>query len=108
MSAEQMIRQLRGEGLRMMDCALSDQRASFNKYLQAVKIYKQQQEGKAAPAVPPPPLPPPADPPEQLSVGQPAHLPSGSFGCSKCRWSETGCLQCNPAKATLSSGKAQA
>ena len=45
----------------------------------------------AAAAAPlgPPPLPPPA------CLSQ-----SDIWGCSKCRWSKAGCLQCNPDKVT--------
>ena len=110
--SEQLIRQLRGEGVRIVETSLPELRANLNKYLQALMKYKQLQDSRAAPAPGPPPLPPPAEEPEEadataipLSLGQPAHLPSKVLGCSKCRYSVSGCLQCNAAKATVAIAK---
>ena len=54
-----------------------------------------------AAALGPPPLPPPASEPVPLPAPGPvlAALPTGSYGCSKCRWSQAGCLSCNAEKA---------
>ena len=110
--SEQLIRQLRGEGVRIVDTGLPDLRSNLNKYLKALMKHKHQQDSKAAPPPGPPPLPPPAEEPEQevataipLSLGQPAHLPSKVLGCSKCRYSVSGCLQCNAAKVTVAIAK---
>ena len=96
----------------IVDTSLPDLRSNLNKFLQALMKYKQQQDSKAAPPPGPPPLPPPAEEPEQadatdtpLSLGQLAHLPSKVLGCSKCRYSVSGCLQCNAAKATVAIAK---
>ena len=98
--AEQLVRQLRGEGVRLVDTSLPDRLASLNKYLQAVLVFKKAKDSKPAPAaavaVPAPDLPAP----KVLGLAKLASLPAGHFGCSRCTWAATGCLSCNAAKAT--------
>ena len=41
----------------------------------------------------------PAPVPPLGPAGEPkAAIPSGIWGCSRCRWRQTGCLSCNPEK----------
>lgn len=57
----------------------------------------------APPPLPPPPLPPPAEtpaqPPPAKAITAKPIAQTETFGCSRCVYSRTGCLSCNPAKA---------
>ena len=90
--AEQLVRQLRGEGVRLVDTSLPDRLASLNKYLQAVLVFKKAKDSKPAPAaavaVPVPDLPAPT----VLGLAKLASLPARRFGCSRRTWAATGCL----------------
>ena len=78
---------------------------NLNKYLQAVLVFRKAKASKpaAAPAVAVPPADLPA--PKVLALAPLASVPVSFFGCTKCRNSETGCLQCNAAKATIAAAK---
>ena len=107
---EQQYRLHRGEGFRLLKADWATHRVRLNSFIGTLRKHKEQTDkaqaktkpsttttgsGKAANAVQPakPPLPPPP-------------VASGSnqddktvYGCSKCRYSQSGCLACNPKKA---------
>jgi hypothetical protein len=85
-----------------------------NRWIQTLQNFQLQLKNKSGtsgiPAVPPP-LPPPSQPPqtetleEMLAKVVTAKKPAqplaveDRYGCSRCRGSRSGCLQCNPSKA---------
>jgi hypothetical protein len=105
---EEEYRQFRGEGKVHGYQKVKETRLELNKWLKALMQVKVRAEPpKAAPpkeasntssssSVAPPPLsqPPQAAPPAKVL----AALPTGKYGCSKCRGSTAGCLMCNPEK----------
>ena len=100
---ESEYRRLRGEGQYRLSENWRDKAESLTAFYKNAMLLK-----KPAPSAPPalpaadslPTMPPPKNPPKTpLQVaGRPKAL-SATFGCSKCRYSKTGCLLCCPEKA---------
>jgi len=106
---EELYRQFRGEGQKRVYTKIEDRRQQVNRFAASTKeacssaAAKAAAKAAAAKAAPlgPPPLPPPAsDPPPLLpQAGLPkAAMPSGVWGCSRCKFAQTGCLSCCPEK----------
>ena len=94
---EEQYRQLRGEGRNRIYTKIEQRRLSVNRFVQSVlETMKPIVESQPAPQpgassnkpAEPLPLPPPP-----LAASE-----TSTFGCSRCRWAMTGCLQCNPEK----------
>ena len=101
-------RQLRGEGLWLLSADWTARRNHWNKFLGKLIKYKADQAQKVMPV--------PADslalvpfravgtkenalePREPVPAGS-KQDETGTFGCSRCRYSQKGCLSCSPAKA---------
>ncbi len=90
---------------------VASKRLQLNSFFACLRKYKAARDGKAdqgaagqggtgqapigAREEDKPPLPPPAAPPP------PGSLQDGAiWGCSRCRWAKTGCLQCDPSKSS--------
>ena len=104
--AEELYREHRGEGEVIVARDISSTRKLVNKWVDVLVKYSKAEELKtAAAALQPPPLPPPVEDlkqdehkPTATSSVPLATQPSGTWGCSKCRFSAGGCLRCNPEK----------
>ena len=101
--AEELFREHRGEGRVILEREIGETRHLINKWINVLLLHKKAKEVKEAAqkdhgsekpgsCLPPPPLPLPD------SLTPKAALPSGKWGCSKCKWSPAGCLKCNPDK----------
>jgi len=111
-------RQLRGEGLWLLKADWLARRTQWNKFLGKLRKHKADKGEPAAKPVEP--VAPGSLAIVPFSTEQPAEKPvepvapgskqdaTGSWGCSRCRGSPSGCLSCNPAKAMKWSQKAQA
>ena len=105
---EQEYRKHRGEGERLLQPEWTQKMQTLNGFFSNLKKHKAAQEAKgkvdhsagkgtskggqgAATELGPPPLPPPATAPG-------SHQDEKTWGCSRCRWNQRGCLQCSPAK----------
>ncbi len=107
-TAEMLLRRFRGEGVRARAHSQTDRVALMNRWLSMLKTFQARQKPEK------PPLPPPVGPPPV--PGQPApeplplsdYAPSGGpakWGCSRCKYSQTGCDRCNPYKAKAKADK---
>ena len=100
---EEAYREFRGEGSKRAYQKKESRREETNKFAEFVyrKCYKPPAGSSAASTAPPPFPPPPSEPPQPLGPTGPALAGSKDtgFGCPKCRYSDSGCLACNPAKA---------
>jgi hypothetical protein len=102
---EEEYRQFRGEGKVHGYQKVNETRLELNKFLKSLLDVKvRAAPPKAAPpkeacsssSSVPPPLPPPLESAPPATVL--AAVPTGLYGCSKCRQSPVGCLMCNPEK----------
>ncbi len=104
---EEEYRQFRGEGKVHGYQKVNETRLELNKWLKVLKEVKVKEAApKAAPpkeasstsssSSVPPPLPPQSESAPPATVL--AAVPTGSYGCGKCRHSPSGCLMCNPEK----------
>ena len=101
-------RELRGEGQWLLKADWPARRTQWNKFLAKLIKYQadKQPAGEAATkkAVEPVPagslamVPLKKEPVEPVPAGS-KQDETGSWGCSRCRHSQAGCLSCNPAKA---------
>ena len=98
---EEAYRQFRGEGMKRSYTSKEDRRQASNKLALSVKEACQEKGAEAPPPLPPPPAKSVSPPPQPLPApGAPlAGSSAGIFGCARCRYSEAGCLDCNPIKA---------
>ena len=110
---EQEYRRIRGEGQYRLPEKFTQKAEDLSKFFKTVMAAKPKpaQPKPAQSAEPAPPLPPPLQPPPAqapLPLAGPPASQSGSFGCSRCRWSPAGCLSCNGEKALKAGNKAAA
>ena len=98
---EEAYRQLRGEGCLRVYASPDERRQAINKLASAVMAACKKAGACPAPLpapesaeVKPAQLPDSSLPPKPALAG----IPTGTYGCSRCRQSAAGCLSCNPEK----------
>ena len=108
---EELYRQFRGEGKKRVYTQADQRRVQVNRLAAATKEACSPAAAKAASSAAPaasaasaaPLAPPPAPPPVSEPLLQPAGLPkaavpSGSYGCRRCKYAKSGWLSCCPEK----------
>ena len=103
-------RELRGEGQWLLQADWRARRTNWNKFIAKLRKHKADKqtaaEAATKKAVEPVPagslalVPVSAEAAEPVEPVQPGSKQdaTGSWGCSRCRHSQAGCLSCNPAK----------
>ena len=101
--AEQYYRESIGEGVRTVPIDLRKMTEQANLLVKTLKAYKAKRDAESGSAATAAPITDTiavdAEPPPPIATVKPILQDETGYGCSRCRWSDRGCLSCSAAKA---------